>query len=102
MTVSFAVNNNNTTIVLLNGSNFKKWKQDMEFALGIIDLDLALRKPEPVAVTDTSIASDKESYAKWDRSNRLNLIAIKRSILEHLLTGLPETNNAKVLFEAIG
>ncbi|GFY89063.1 hypothetical protein Acr_06g0010030 [Actinidia rufa] len=95
-------NNNNTTVVLLNGSNFKKWKQDIEFALGIVDLDLALREPEPATLTDTSIASEKESYAKWDRSNRLSLLAIKRSIPEHLLTGLPETNNAKVLFEAIG
>ncbi|GFY87618.1 hypothetical protein Acr_05g0012570 [Actinidia rufa] len=100
--VSFAVNNNNTTVVLLNGSNFKKWKQDIEFALGIVDLDLALREPEPTALTDTCTASEKESYAKWDRSNQLSLLAIKRSIPEHLLTGLPETNNAKLLFEAIG
>ncbi|KAG6485247.1 hypothetical protein ZIOFF_053780 [Zingiber officinale] len=102
VTFSFAINNNNTTIVLLNGSNFKKWKQDIEFALGIVDLDLALREPEPAAITDTSSVFEKELHAKWDRSNRLILIVIKRSIPEHLLTGLPETNNAKVLFEAIG
>ncbi|KAG6537615.1 hypothetical protein ZIOFF_002710 [Zingiber officinale] len=81
----------------------KPWnKQDIEFALGIVDLDLALREPEPTAITDTSSVFEKELHVKWDRSNRLSLIAIKRSIPEHLLTGLPETNNAKVLFEAIG
>ncbi|KAG6468328.1 hypothetical protein ZIOFF_073004 [Zingiber officinale] len=102
MIISFAINNNNTTVVLLNGSNFKKWKQDIEFTLGIVDLDLTIRELELVAITDTSYVSEKELYAKWDRSNRLSLLAIKRSIPEHLLTRLPETNNAKVLFEAIG
>ena len=69
-TVSFAVNSRNTIIEVLTGSNYKKWKQDIKFALGIVDIDLALREKEPSKPTATSTADEKEYYAKWDRSNR--------------------------------
>jgi hypothetical protein len=44
---------------MLNGSNYKKWKQDVNFALGIADLDIALREDKPV-ITTTSTAEEKE------------------------------------------
>ena len=43
----------------------------------------------------------KEYYARWEKSNRLSLIAMKRSIVEHLLSGLPEDNNAKKFLKAV-
>ena len=36
------------------------------------------------------------------KSNRLSLIAIKKSVSAHLLSDLSETNSAKKLFDAIG
>ena len=42
--VSFGMNNNNVVVAVLIGSNYKRWKQDMKFALGITDIDLALRE----------------------------------------------------------
>ncbi|MCI62164.1 hypothetical protein A2U01_0083421, partial [Trifolium medium] len=74
---------------MLNGSNYKKWKKGMNFALGITDLDIALREDKPV-ITATSTSEQKEHLAKWERADRLSLIAIKRTISEHLLGGLPE------------
>ncbi|XP_039165184.1 uncharacterized protein LOC120291600 [Eucalyptus grandis] len=82
--VTFAVNNNNATVEMLIGSNFKRWKQDIEFALGIVDMDLALREDEPARPNDQSTADQKAHYARWEKSNRLSLIAMKRSIAEHL------------------
>jgi hypothetical protein len=79
---------------MLNGSNYKKWKQDVNFALGIADLDIALREDKPV-ITTTSTAEEKERLAKWERADRLSLIAIKRTISEHLLGGLPDNCTAK-------
>ncbi|XP_060203071.1 uncharacterized protein LOC132631514 [Lycium barbarum] len=89
------MNNNNAEVVVLSGSNFKRWKEDLEFALGMADIDQALRENEPPALTDSSTAAQKEHYARWERSNRLCILAFKRSIAEHLKSGLPETTNAK-------
>ena len=38
------MNNYFTSIGILNGFNFKKWKQDLQFSLGIVDLDMELRQ----------------------------------------------------------
>ncbi|XP_061358310.1 uncharacterized protein LOC133302537 [Gastrolobium bilobum] len=100
--VNFALNNNNATVEMLTGSNYKKWKQDIEFALGIVDLDFALRQNEPRRPTDESTDSQRAHYARWEKSNRLSLIAMKRSIAEHLLSGLPENLTAKAFLDAVG
>ena len=56
---------------------------------------MALREDEPPKPTNESTEAMRAHYAKWQRSNRLSLISIKRSIVEHLLGGIPESNNAK-------
>ncbi|RVW25654.1 Retrovirus-related Pol polyprotein from transposon TNT 1-94 [Vitis vinifera] len=61
----------------------------------MLDLDMALREDEPPKPTNESTEAMRAHYAKWERSNRLSLISIKRSIVEHLLGGIPESNNAK-------
>ncbi|KAI6688599.1 hypothetical protein NL676_025427 [Syzygium grande] len=87
---------------MLTGSNFKRWKQGIEFALGIVDMDLALREDEPTKPNDQSTADQKAHYAKWEKSNRLSLIAMKRSIAEHLISGLPEIANAREFLATVG
>ncbi|XP_057443852.1 uncharacterized protein LOC130736006 [Lotus japonicus] len=93
--VNFSLNNCSASIEILAGSNYKKWKQDFEFSLGIADVDVALLETKPVVY-------EKEKLAKWERSNRLSLYAIKRTISEHLISGFPEKDNAKDLLTAIG
>jgi hypothetical protein len=99
-TVNFSVNNCSASIEMLNGSNYKKWKQDVDFSLGIADLDIALREDKPV-VNAESTAEQRERLAKWVRADRLSLIAIKRTISEHLLGGLPEECTAKEFLDAL-
>ncbi|XP_034695779.1 uncharacterized protein LOC117921944 [Vitis riparia] len=60
-----------------------------------MDLDMALREDEPPKPTNESTETIRAHYAKWERSNCLSLISIKRSIAKHLLGGIPESNNAK-------
>ncbi|GAV82535.1 UBN2 domain-containing protein, partial [Cephalotus follicularis] len=96
------VNNNIASIEVLTGSNYKKWKQYIEFAMGIADIDLAMISDRPADITDTSSLTEREHYAKWERSNRLCLMVMKRSISEHLLGGLPETNDAREFLAAVG
>lgn len=66
------MNNCSASIDIPNAPNFKKWKQDLEFSLGIVDLDLTLRETKLV------------------------------TIFEHLISGLLEKENAKEYLIAIG
>ena len=47
-----------------------------------MDLDLALRIEQPASLTDASSPDDKRNFEKWDRSNRMSLMIIKRGIPE--------------------
>lgn len=40
--VTFSMKNCSASIEILNGSNFKKWKKDLDFSLGFTDLDMTL------------------------------------------------------------
>lgn len=53
----------NNSIEILNGSTYPKWKEDLEFSLGIFYLDLALRESKPVINAETAPVQ-KELLAK--------------------------------------
>ncbi|XP_062114360.1 uncharacterized protein LOC133825436 [Humulus lupulus] len=100
--VSFSVNNSNASIQILTGSNYKKWKRDVDFSLGIMDLDLCMHEDQPAALIDASTTAQRTLHAQWEKSNRLSLIAMKKLIPEHLLSGLPENTNAEEFLTNVG
>ena len=51
------------TIEVLTGSNFNKWKKDVEFVLEMENVDLAITTPKPNALTDESSEDEKRAYA---------------------------------------
>ncbi|KAL9665190.1 hypothetical protein QQ045_020601 [Rhodiola kirilowii] len=69
-------------ILMLNGTNFKDWKENITILLGCMDLDLALREPKPDVITGTSSESGQAYKGTWERSNRLSLMIIRRGIPE--------------------
>jgi hypothetical protein len=93
--------NNASTIEILDGSNFKRWKRDLEFAMGCANLDLSLSKDMPTEPADGTSTEEKESYEKWMHSNKMCMLAIKKTVPEHMLTGLPQTDSAKSLVAAL-
>ena len=99
--VTFSVNNNTVTIETLIGSNYKSWKKDVELAMELADIDLAMVTPRPDDLTDESTDVEKEIYKTWYKLNRMCYLTIKRSIPEHLLSGLPATTIAKDFLDAV-
>ncbi|XP_028117109.1 uncharacterized protein LOC114314822 [Camellia sinensis] len=79
-TTSVSANMNN--VPMLNGTNFKDWKENILIVLGCLDIDLALRIPKPNALTAQSTLEETVYFEKWDRSNRLSLMIMKRGIPE--------------------
>ncbi|XP_042460523.1 uncharacterized protein LOC122044042 [Zingiber officinale] len=71
---------NLSSVLILNGTNFKDWKENILIVLGCMDLDLALRTEQLTAPIDTSFSEQRAKNEKWDRSNRISLMIIKRGI----------------------
>ena len=76
------ITSNINSIPMLNGSNFKEWKENLSIVLGVMDLDLALRVDSPAPVTDLSTSDQKREFERWERSNRICMMIIKRAIPE--------------------
>ena len=61
-----------------------------------MDLDLALRAEQPASLTVESSSEERRNFEKWDRSNRMSLMIIKRGIPEAFRGGVSEeVTNAK-------
>ena len=77
---------------MLNESNFKIWKENGEIVLDYMELDLALRMERP---TSTPENLNEANIEKWERSNRLSLMLIKRYIPEAFWGSITESANDK-------
>ena len=99
--VTFSVNDNSISIEVLTGLNFKKWKEDFLFGMELADVHIALSKDKPTDITATSTETEKTDYAAWEKSNRICLLTMKKSIQEHLKSGLPADCTAKEMMEAL-
>ncbi|RDX78557.1 hypothetical protein CR513_41151, partial [Mucuna pruriens] len=65
---------------MLNGTNFKVWKEVVAIVLGCTDFNLALRVKKPILTPDNL---QEVKIEKWKRSNQMWLIIMKRLILEN-------------------
>lgn len=58
-----------TYVLVFNGMNFSEWKEQVEFYLGIQDLDYTLTCDKPAAITDESNEDDVSLLNAWEKSN---------------------------------
>ena len=82
MNSASSISANVNKIPMLNGTNFKKWKEHVIIVLGCMDLDYAFREDCPSDLTDASTAEQRSTMEKWERSNRISLMIMKHSIPE--------------------
>uniref|UniRef100_A0A6N2MTR1 Integrase catalytic domain-containing protein n=1 Tax=Salix viminalis TaxID=40686 RepID=A0A6N2MTR1_SALVM len=66
------------SIPMLNGSNFKSWKANLLIVLGVMDRDLAFPPP----LKDESTSDEKRDMERWEKSNRMCMMVMKRAIPE--------------------
>ena len=70
------------SVPVLNETNLKDWKQNIMILLGCMDLDLSFRHPKTDELTADSTTKDVLYYEKWDRSNMISLMIMKRGVPE--------------------
>ncbi|XP_050909684.1 uncharacterized protein LOC127123517 [Lathyrus oleraceus] len=85
-------------IPMLSGVNFKSWKESVEIVLECMDLDLSLREKRPTAAAENP---NETKIEKWDRSNRMCLMMIKRSIPEMISGSIADSESAKKFLETV-
>ncbi|XP_022899322.1 uncharacterized protein LOC111412621 [Olea europaea var. sylvestris] len=88
-------------ISMLHGTNFKDWKENVLIVLGYMDLDLTLQIEQPTPLTEESSPDEMINFVKWDCSNHMSLMIIKRGIPEDFRGAISEeiTNAKKFLAE---
>ena len=96
---SISANVNN--ILVLNGTNFKKWKEHVIIVLGCMDLDYALREDRPPDLTSANTAKQRSITKKWELSNRMSPMIMKHSIPEAIRGAIPEETRAKTFLDQI-
>ncbi|KAG8373710.1 hypothetical protein BUALT_Bualt11G0053000 [Buddleja alternifolia] len=55
-----------TSVTVFNGLNFSEWREQVNFHLGVLDLDLALLEEKPTDITDESSDTEKLKLKAWD------------------------------------
>ncbi|XP_012841032.1 PREDICTED: uncharacterized protein LOC105961346, partial [Erythranthe guttata] len=88
-------------IKTLNGSNFSEWYEQIQFTLGVMDLDLTLLTEKPREITDANSEEEVSLIEVWTKSNRLSLMLIRMTVANNIETSLPEVDNAMKLLTAI-
>ena len=96
-TSSISANVNN--IPVLNGTNFKIWKEHVIIVLECMDLDYALREDRLPDLTSTSTAEQRSTMEKWERSNRMSLMIMKHLIPEAIRGVIPEETRARAFLD---
>uniref|UniRef100_A0A6N2KXP8 Retrotransposon Copia-like N-terminal domain-containing protein n=1 Tax=Salix viminalis TaxID=40686 RepID=A0A6N2KXP8_SALVM len=95
------LNSHASSVPILTGTNFSEWKEQVEFTLGVLDLDLALLKDKPDPLTDKSTPEEKTLFNAWERSDRLSIMFLRMTIASNIKTSLPKPENAKDYMKAI-
>uniref|UniRef100_A0A2N9IKQ7 Integrase catalytic domain-containing protein n=1 Tax=Fagus sylvatica TaxID=28930 RepID=A0A2N9IKQ7_FAGSY len=90
-----------SSVPVFSGSNFSDWKEQIQFHLGVLDLDLALRIDKPAAITETSSSEQQALFKSWERSNRLSIMFMRMCIANNIKSTLPQIENAKEYFKAV-
>ena len=65
-----------SSVMILNGTKFSYWSKQVQFHLGVLDLDLALWTETPSAITEESSAEEKTLSHSWERTNRLSVFCL--------------------------
>jgi hypothetical protein len=67
VSVPISLHSHATSVPILNGMNFSDWKEQVQFHLGVLDLDVALESEKLAAITSNNSAEEKSTFKAWER-----------------------------------
>ena len=102
VSVPILLHSHASSVLILNGMNFSDWKEQVNFHLDILDLDIALESEKLPSITGERSAEEKYIFKAWEISNRLSLNFMQMTIENNIKSTLPETDNAKEFLKSVG
>jgi len=60
-----------TSVPVFNGLNFPDWSEQVQFHLGVLDLDLVFQVEKQAAITDANSNEEKTHYKVWEGQTNL-------------------------------
>ncbi|XP_026428161.1 uncharacterized protein LOC113324038 [Papaver somniferum] len=79
----------------LNGANYLKWRSHMDIVICYLEYDIALREPMPQKPVDNFNRSEKQSFYKWEKANRMSIMITRGAIPDAIRGGIPMKDMAK-------
>ncbi|XP_022851822.1 uncharacterized protein LOC111373516 [Olea europaea var. sylvestris] len=95
--VPVSLHSHASSVPLFNGLNFSDRCEQVQFNLGVLDLDfdLTLQVEKPIDLTNESSAHERSFHKARERSNRLSLILMRMTLAKNIKSIIPKTDNAK-------
>ena len=56
VSVPVSLHSHASSVSILNGMNFSDWKEQVQFHLGVLDIDVALESEKPAAINSNNSA----------------------------------------------
>ncbi|GAV76542.1 UBN2_2 domain-containing protein [Cephalotus follicularis] len=84
-----------------NGLNFSERSKQVQFHLGVQDLDLALSTDKLTVLTDTSSTEQRSFHKAWERSNKLSLMFMRMTVANNIKSTILVTDNAKEFMKSV-
>ncbi|CAL9020349.1 unnamed protein product [Prunus brigantina] len=92
---------NHNTIETLTGSNYLRWKQDLEISLGFLDYDFVLKEDPPQEPAADASAETKTKFARWNKANKMAILIMQRAMASSVKGSVAKSDIAKKYFESI-
>ena len=73
----------------------------VQFHLSVLDIDLAILEEKSATITNASSIEEITHYKAWERSNKLNLMFMRMTVVDNIKTTIPKTRNAKEFMELV-
>ncbi|KAL5576976.1 hypothetical protein UlMin_018675 [Ulmus minor] len=90
-----------SSMLTLNGTNYKQWCESLLMNLSIMKLDLALRENELAKLSDSSTTEQKRYRDEWEHSNRCCLMIMMYHMEESIRDSIKGVDVAKKILESI-
>ncbi|KAM1804497.1 hypothetical protein ACFX12_030351 [Malus domestica] len=87
--------------ILTGGSNYKKWRREIELLLTLNEYDIALDTPQSAPLTDKSSKAEKVEFERWTRANKVALSILESGMTDTVRRGIKRCDLAKDYFKAI-
>ncbi|CAN6553714.1 unnamed protein product [Malus baccata var. baccata] len=87
--------------ILTGGSNYKRWRREIELLLTLNKYDIALDNPQPEALTDKITKAEKADFERWTRANKVALLILESGMTDTVRGGIKKSALAKDYLQAI-